>query len=110
MLLVETKTSNYETVSMLLHELFPFLKIELISDVSHPQIDLPYSFTIDITVDELDEMMDILTQIEVDAFNTSNGEMPSIDDRAYQKYEKYGWLWDLFYRAEEYGDIQEISD
>lgn len=48
-------------------------------------------------------MMDELMQLETDAFNTHNGEMPSENDLSYKKYEKYGWLWDMFCNA----DIRE---
>ena len=63
----------------------------------------PCCFSLDLSWGEFEDMMDELMQLEIDAFNTPNGEMPSENDFLYKKYEKYGWLWDMFYNA----DIRE---
>lgn len=109
MLFVETKISDFETVHKLMNELFPQVDLELISNTSLPGIELPYSFTMSISFSELEDIMDNLMQLEIDAFNTVDGEMPSSDDPFYQKYVKYGWLWNLFYNAKEHGCIKEMK-
>lgn len=108
MLLVETKLGDFKTVQELMNDLFPHIKLELISDVSLPWLELPYSFTMSISYSELDDIMDDLMQLEIDAFNTEDGKLPSPNDPLYLKFEKYGWLWDLFFNADENGSIKEI--
>lgn len=58
--------------------------------------------------DEYEDMMDKLIQLEIDAYNTEDGIEPSKDNPYYQKYLKYGWLWDLFYQANGNGKIKEF--
>jgi hypothetical protein len=41
---------------------------------------------------EYDEMMDELMQIEIDAFNTPDGEPPESNNEAYKKYLDHGWI------------------
>lgn len=108
MLLIETKISDYKTVQERMKDLFPQIKLELISDFSLPGLELPYSFTMSISFSELDDIMDDLMQIEVDAFNTEDGKMPPQNDPLYLRYVKYGWLWDLFYDAKENRGVKEI--
>ena len=58
-----------------------------------------------VVVFELDEdafekmLYDELVQIEVNAFNTSDGKDPPEDDEDYQKYLKYGWMFDVLHYA-----------
>lgn len=58
-----------------------------------------------VVVFELDEddfekmLYDDLVQIEVDAFNTPDGKDPPEDDEYYQKYLKYGWMFDVLHNA-----------
>ena len=42
-----------------------------------------------------------LTDLEADAFNTSDGQPPRKDDPDYQRYLKYGILWDILYNAKQ---------
>jgi len=39
--------------------------------------------------------------LEIDAYNTSDGDFPKPSNTAYQKYIKYGWMWDWLYNAME---------
>lgn len=50
--------------------------------------------------DEFKELLDELNNIEIDAFNTKYGEHPKQDNSAYQKYLKYGCLYEILYNAE----------
>ena len=96
---------DYKTIDKMLHDLFPSIKMtHIASDRALVEMGFadypPCIFTMDITWDEYEEMMLDLMQIEVDAFNTPDGEMPEKDDLAYLRYLEYGWLWDMFYNAE----------
>lgn len=53
-----------------------------------------------LTINEFYELLDELNNIEIDAFNTPNGTYPLKSDPAYQKYLKYGCLYDILYNAE----------
>lgn len=109
MILVETKISDFNTVRKLMNDLFPQIKLELISDISLPWIELPYAFTMSVSLFELDAVMEDLMQLEIDAYNTEDDKMPPSSDPLYKKYIKYGWLWDLFYDAKEHGSIKEMQ-
>lgn len=50
---------------------------------------------------EFEDMLDELNEIEIDAFNTNYGEYPKQDNPAYQKYLKYGCLYEILYNAEQ---------
>lgn len=55
-----------------------------------------------IVVFELDEngfeeMLDDIAWIEICAFNTEDGKDPPENDEYYQKYLKYGWMFDVLY-------------
>ena len=54
----------------------------------------------DMSTEEFNEMLDTLDDIEVDAFNTPHGSYPSRNSPAYQKYLKYGCLYDILFFAE----------
>lgn len=108
MLLIETKIRDFKAVQEHMRDLFPQINLDLISDISLPGIELPYSFTMSISYAELDDIMDDLMQLEVDAFNTGDGKMPPQNDPLYLKYVKYGWLWDLFYDAKVNRSMKEI--
>ncbi len=113
MLYVETNICSFAEIKKLLPDIYPSVKL------SHVIIDnvlytLGFSevplciFTLDMTWDEYEDMMDKLIQLEIDAYNTEDGIEPSKDNPYYQKYLKYGWLWNLFYQANENGKIKEF--
>ncbi|MBR5428575.1 MAG: hypothetical protein IK118_09525 [Clostridia bacterium] len=104
MLLIETDMCSFETIARLLPDVVPGVRLKHIATdenlkklgfVDYP----PCVFTLDMSRDEFDDIMFALMDIETDAFNTPDGEMPEEDDPYYQKYLKYGWLWDLFFQA-----------
>ena len=46
--------------------------------------------------DEYNDMMDELSQLETDAFNTSEGSDSYPSNESYTLYTEHGWLWDMF--------------
>ena len=54
----------------------------------------------DMTAQAFYEMLDALNDIEIDAFNVLDSSEPSRSDPAYQKYLKYGCLYDILFMAE----------
>ena len=112
MLYIETNMASYETIRRSLDAVYPEAKTEHITTdhalkalgfIDYP----PCVFSLDMTWDEYNRMMDELMQVEVDAFNTEDGKMPAEDDEYYQKYLEHGWLWDLFFNADDRGNITE---
>ena len=103
-----TTDFSYKTIEEGLKTICPWVKIKHITtDTALKKLGFvdcpPCCFSLDLSWGEFEDMMDELMQLEIDAFNTPNGEMPSENDFSYKKYEKYGWLWDMFYNA----DIRE---
>ncbi len=103
MLYIETDFS-FEDIKRALQEVYPSARPEhIVTDYVLKQLGFvdypPCIFSLDMTWNEYEEMMDELMQLEIDAFNTPDGKMPAEDDPAYQRYGKYGWLWDMFYNA-----------
>lgn len=113
MLYVETEMASYETIEKSLADVYPKARLEhIFTDKALKALGFvdfpPCVFSLDMTWNEYEEMMDELMYIEVDAYNSSNGYDPDEDDEYYQKYLKYGWLWDLFYSASVSGKIKEV--
>lgn len=103
MLYVETDF-DYGTIEEHLHAVIPsIIMSHVVTDEKLKQLGFvdhaPCVFSLDMTRDDFEDMMDELMQLEVDAFNTPDGSMPPEDDPLYLKYLKYGWLWDMFYNA-----------
>lgn len=103
MLIVETNC-NFDKIEKSLSELMPDIKLtHIITDDNLKQFGFtenpPCVFIMDMTTEEFDNMMSDLMQIEIDAFNTPDGAPPNKNDPYYQKYLRYGWLWDMFYNA-----------
>ncbi len=48
-----------------------------------------------------DGMLLDLTDLETDAFNTAGRKPPHKDDPDYQRYLKYGILWDILFNAKQ---------
>jgi hypothetical protein len=44
-------------------------------------------------------MLDDIVWIEICAFNTEDGKDPPEDNEDYQKYLKYGWMFDVLHDA-----------
>ena len=112
MLYIETNIASYETIRRSLDAVYPEAKTEHITtDYALKALMLidypPCIFSLDMTWDEYDRMMDELMQIEIDAFNTDNLEISFENNECYLKYLEHGWLWDLFYNANDRGKITE---
>ncbi len=60
----------------------------------------PCVVVFDLDTQGFENLLDVLSYIEVDAFNTKNGEHPKATDYQYQKYLKYGCLFDILNNAE----------
>ena len=109
MLRVETD-ADFDAIRRDITQLFPDIRIRHIH-TDHALKELGFAekpicvFVMDMTLDEFESMMDELSQLEVDAFNTSDGSLPEKDDPLYQRYRRFGWLWDMFYNAR----IEEVS-
>lgn len=104
-MLYVTTDFTYKNIEESLKVICPWVKIQHIyTDNKLKELGFvespPCCFSLDMSWDEFEYMMDELTQLEVDAFNTPHGEMPSKNDPLYQKYIKYGWLWNMFYNAD----------
>lgn len=106
MFYLNIEKSCYKRIKNLLPEIKPDIKILLINCDDNLQklgfcSDAPCTIGFDLCREEMNDLLDELMQIEVDAFNTIDGEEPSGNSCSYQRYIKYGWLWDVLYCAEE---------
>lgn len=101
---MEQPSIEYEQLEQDLHEVCPWVKIKK-EDWSNYYVEFGFSadnaflVVLDLTLAEYDEMLNELLQIEVDAFNTSSGEMPDERDELYIRYERLGYLYDFFNNA-----------
>ncbi len=59
----------------------------------------PCVVAFDLNDSEFEEMLLELIQLEVDAYNTPDGKDPKEDDPYYQRYLKYGWIYDVLFNA-----------
>lgn len=106
MLYFETNTEIYRKMSKLLPDIMPNIKLKLIvADTNLQRLGFvdytPCKVQIDITDDDYLALLDDLIQIEVDAFNTIDGKDPPKSDPYYQKYDKYGWMYDILFGAKD---------
>lgn len=106
MFYIDTDKSHFEQIKLLLPDIKPDIKITLTNcDDNLEQLGFcssaPCTVCFDLCWDEMEKLLDELMQIEVDAFNTDDGGYPPQDDPHYQKYLKYGWLWDVLFYAKE---------
>lgn len=110
MLVVEITGDAFEQVQECLQELFPDVTVELISkEISLPNgLEIPCAFSLNVSWQKLEDMMQTLMQYEIDAFNTDARELPAADDPYFLQYKRYGWLWDLFYNAKSGDRIKEV--
>lgn len=56
---------------------------------------VPCKIGLNITKEQRDEMLDMVLQFEIDAFNTLDGKEPSENSVEYKNYCKYNWLLDF---------------
>ena len=105
MIQVHMNKHDYNTVLSLLPNILPEVSFSLImQDETLVHLGLadsaPCIVAFDMCVDAFYEMLDTLNDIEIDAFDTPDGGDPSPNDPAYQKYLKYGCLYDILYTSE----------
>ena len=98
---LETTKPLYEDIKELLPDIWPNIQIRLVSD--DPNLvklgfadEVPCVMELDITDEELDEIMLELCTIETFAFY--DGE-PAKNDPYYLKYLKYCWMQDVLLGA-----------
>ena len=105
MLYLKIEESNYNKMKILLPDICPDVEFDLIATDDNLKklglcADSPCVIAFNIDESRFDQMMDELIQLEIDAFNVSDG-YPSSDDPLYQRYIKYGWMWNVLHNAEE---------
>ena len=90
---------EYERLRQSLSEIHPEILFEVVSCdyalaalgfVSSP----PCEFTVNVTNDKLEELLDELMDLEINAVG-----LPEHTE-AYRRYQKYGWMWDVLRFAE----------
>ena len=96
--------NDYQKIKTLLPQICPDVKFSLISQddnlVSLGLCDsAPCIVEFDLSAKEFNEMLDELDDIEVNAFSTPNKEFSQSENLAYQKYLKYGCLYQILYNA-----------
>ncbi len=106
MFYIRTDKVTYNRINTLLPDIRPDIKITLIScDDNLEKLGFcdsaPCVVSFDLNSDELENLLDELMYMEISAYNTENGKHPSDNDPDYQIYRKYGWMWDIFFYAEE---------
>lgn len=112
MLQVKVSRNDFDKINLLLPDICPEVSFSLISeDTNLVKLGLcnsaPCTIEFNMSAKDFYEMLDTLNDIEVDAFNTENGKSNNI---AYQKYLKYGCLYDILYNAERiYNFIGEVK-
>lgn len=105
MLQIKVNKDEFDKINMLLPDVCPDVAFALKSqDDNLAALGLcdsaPCIVEFDLTAEQFIEMLDTLSDIEVDAFNTPDGRAPSKNTPAYQKYLKYGCLYEILYNAE----------
>lgn len=103
MIQVYLNTSEFNKISELLPDICPEVKFILkAQDDNLVKIGLaesaPCIIEFDTSVEDFYDMLDTLNDIEIDAFNTNDIE-PSERNTDYQKYLKFGCLYDILYTA-----------
>ncbi len=96
----ETDMTTYLLLKQCLSEIYPQVEVTLLA--SDPMLKelgfvetVPCKIELNITKEQRDEILDIVLQYEIDAFNTQEGKEPSENSIAYKGYCKYGWLLDF---------------
>ena len=94
----------YREIEKLLPDICPDVKISLeavddnLATLGFCDVP-PCTVAFDLDDVEFKEMLLELNQLEVDAFNTPDGKNPKEDDPYYQRYLKYGWIYDVLFNA-----------
>ena len=96
---------TYTQIATLLPDIWPDIKINLLSmDENLEKLGFcksaPCVVSIDLSAAEYEQLLDKLMDLEVNAYDTADGDYPSDNDPDYILYCKYGWMWDVLYSAE----------
>ena len=112
---VKIKFNDYNKVENLLPDIFPNISF-FIKEADHNLKKLgfcdnaPCIVTFNLDYSEFEEMLDTLNDIEIEAFNMGGYSEPSNSDPAYQKYLKYGCLYEILFSAERvYNPIGKVK-
>ena len=105
MVRIKVDRDDFVKINTLLPDLFPNVNIALKEqDEMLEKLGFchraPCIVEIDVTVSGFYEMVDALNDLEIEAYNTPYGGEPSSENITYQKYLKYGCLYDILYVAE----------
>lgn len=97
--------TSYNKVENLLHDIYPEVEFYLESiDENLEKLGFcksaPCIVAFNLDAQGFEALLDGLSYIEIDAFNTKNGEHPKVEEYEYQKYLKYGCLFDVLNNAE----------
>ena len=99
MIIYNEAKETYQYLKDYIKELIPEIEVKLLKEdinlfnlgfSSH----IPCDIEIIATDDQIDELMDMIIQFEVDAYDTPNGE-PKETDESYIKYKRYSWIYSL---------------
>lgn len=101
---VKMHKDDYNKVETLLPDICPDVAC-FVKEADHTLVDMglcksaPCVITFGVGTEEFYEMLDMLNDVEIDAFNTQ-GTSHDESSQAYQKYLKYGCLYDILSNAE----------
>ena len=103
-MLIKINKKEYDKIKTLLPEVCPDVTFTLQSQDDTLEViglcdSAPCLVKFDLTTEGFCEMLDELNDIEIDAYNTPSGSEPSNTNLAYQKYLKYGCLYDILHNA-----------
>ncbi len=106
---LELSLDVYQRLKQNLAEIRPDIKLSLVScDYALASLGFvdrpPCIINADLTKQEYESLLDELMEYEIDAYNQPIDERNIEKTPAYQKYVRYGWMWDVFYSAE-YMDV-----
>lgn len=109
MLQLKMSRNKFDKISALLPDICPDVSFSLkVQDENLESLGFcdsaPCIVEFDMNIDEFYEMLDTLEDIEIDAFNVPDRDEPSLSDPAYQKYLKYGCLYEILFFAEKIYD------
>ena len=101
---LELSLDVYQRLEKCLSEIHPEINLILVScDYALASLGFvaqpPCTIQVDMTEQECEALLDELMQYETDAYNQPDTQMLE-KTLEYQTYDKYGWMWDIFYSAE----------
>lgn len=100
MIIKEESKEIFQALKDCINELKPEIEVKLLKeDINLFNLGfrsfIPCDIEIIATDNQIDELMDMIIQFEVNAYDTPNGIEPKETDENYIKYQKYGWIYGL---------------